>query len=136
MYVFASLDDVTWHPCEAWSMPWSMRTPNLTIEKIRKWMKIQISVGKSFLQAQGFYSDLLNNHVSFIGMRWDCCSRNCLVGLAMKVSVVVHLVRTVARKIFLYIAILSSISVCCNNLEFIFKRSFLDTERKQKSYSL
>lgn len=67
-------------------------------EKIRKWMKKQISVGKSFLQAQGFYSELFNNHVSFIGMRWDCCSRNCLVGLAMKVSVVVHLVRTVARK--------------------------------------
>lgn len=53
---------------------------------------------KVFSPSARIYSDLLNNHVSFIGMRWDCCSRNCLVGLAMKVSVVVHLVRTVARK--------------------------------------
>ena len=107
-----------------------MRTPNLYEEKIRKWMKIQISVGKSFLQARGFYSDLLNNHVSFIGMRWDCCSRNCLVGLAMKVSVVVHLVRTVASIFIHCYFIHASISVCCDNMEFIFKRSFLDKEKK------
>lgn len=53
---------------------------------------------KVFFLSVRIYFDLFNNYVSFIGMRWDCCLWNCLVGLVMKVSVVVYFVCIVVRK--------------------------------------